>query len=292
MSIYRDGRKVNEEGYLLPANISGYATDLDISSMVTAVQISSMVTTVQISGVIAGSYVSGDTPYFTNIDGASSGQAIRYTGVALGGYVPPTGGGGGGAAAWTDAGSVTMESSGGFLVTDDASSQAILTPGRALKLTTGYGVALSYTSGHIEYAGYPSISSTAVEWGLLPTQGRIYSINGAFADGSNAALLATDLLVKDIWNAGPARCVRFEHYALTGDTGTQPNVNAIINGLNFSTTNADMGRAVTSGVWVGTVVDCSAQAIAYGQAIELRTSAGQSGDAKDLTALITFVMEN
>ena len=120
-----------------------------------------------------------------------------------------------------------------------------------------------------------------------------YLVPGVFDGSASSTLIQSILKSYSFWRNRPAYLVQISHIAATADTGTAPNVTATISGGFVGTDNSNEGLPVgASLVSTGVGINSTNYRIEYGDVVELKTTAGGTGDASDLTALLTFVSES
>lgn len=160
---------------------------------------------------------------------------------------------------------------------------------------TTYGIITSITSNLITIAG-PPMSGTiyGLFYGPVDLVGQIdYIIPGAYADGANSALISTDQKSYSFWRGRPARLVQIGHRHHSNDSTSNPYVTVLINGNAVGTDNSNAGLQVTTSVSNTTSgINASNNRILNGQSIEIKTSAGGTGNANTLTTFLTFVSED
>ncbi|MDD3930338.1 MAG: right-handed parallel beta-helix repeat-containing protein [Sphaerochaeta sp.] len=118
-------------------------------------------------------------------------------------------------------------------------------------------------------------------------------IPGVFDGSASSTLIQSKLKSYSFWRNRPAYLVQISHIAATADTGTAPNVTATISGGVVGTDNTNEGLPVgASLVSTGVGINSTNYRIESGNVIELKTTAGGTGDASDLTAFLTFVSES
>lgn len=146
------------------------------------------------------------------------------------------------------------------------------------------GVGLTSTSAYIDYADPNRLKTLVI------------TDNGAWSDGVDAALLASDLLMKGgyVWQDSPAYLVNFKGYVTSADTGSVTGLfNVSVNSLPVCSLSANGGIAPSiTGATSGIAINTANYKITYGQSIEFVTGAeGSNDDSKDLTGYLNFVME-
>lgn len=159
----------------------------------------------------------------------------------------------------------------------------------------GYGIITAITSNLITIAGTPMSGSIYyLGYGMPEMVGQVdYIINGAYSDGANSSLIATDQKSYAFWRGRPARLVQIGHRHHSNDSTSNPNVTALINGNAVGTDNSNTGLQVTTSVSNTTGgINASNNRILNGQSIEIKTSAGGTGNANTLTVFLTFVSED
>jgi hypothetical protein len=87
--------------------------------------------------------------------------------------------------------------------------------------------------------------------------------------------------------------VQIGHRHHSNDSTSNPYVTALINGNAVGTDNSNTGLQVTTSVSNTTDgINASNNRIINGQSIEIKTTAGGTGDANTLTVFLTFVSED
>lgn len=158
-----------------------------------------------------------------------------------------------------------------------------------------YGMVMNITTTTITIAGPPmSDDIDDLYFGVPEMVIQLdHDIPGAFAAGAEDELIKTIRKSHSVWRGQPAYLVQIGHIVQTLDSGTQPNVTASIGGGVVGTDNTNTGLPVALIVQpTGVGINPSTYRIEYGDAIELVTTAGGTGDASDLTAFLTFVSES
>jgi hypothetical protein len=121
-------------------------------------------------------------------------------------------------------------------------------------------------------------------------------IEGTYGNGADADLWASDMNTYFKWRMGKAYLVHFSAVQSGVDTGTEPKVNVQINNAAVSTNDSNNGVQLgASGTWVdnsAVAVNTSNYDINMDEELEIAcTVAGGTGDAENLTVLMTFVLE-
>ena len=158
-----------------------------------------------------------------------------------------------------------------------------------------YGMVMNITTTTITIAGPPmSDDIDDLYFGVPEMVIQLdHDIPGAFAAGAEDELIKTIRKSHSVWRGQPAHLVQIGHIVQALDSGTQPNVTASIGGGVVGTDNTNTGLPVALVVQpTGVGINPSTYRIEYGDAIELVTTAGGTGDASDLTAFLTFVSES
>lgn len=158
-----------------------------------------------------------------------------------------------------------------------------------------YGMVMNITTTTITIAGPPlSGDIDDLYFGVSEMVIQLdHDIPGAFAAGAEDELIKTIRKSHSVWRGQPAYLVQIGHIVQALDSGTQPNVTASIGGGVVGTDNTNTGLPVALVVQpTGVGINPSTYRIEYGDAIELATTAGGTGDASDLTVLLTFVSES
>jgi hypothetical protein len=171
------------------------------------------------------------------------------------------------------------------------------TPVKVICATSGtcYGIVTAITSNLMTLACMPMTGAISyLAYGPADLVGQIdYIIPGAYADGANSALISTDQKSYSFWRGKPARLVQIGHRHHSNDSTSNPYVTALINGNAVGTDNSNTGLQVTTSVSNTTDgINASNNRIINGQSIEIKTTAGGTGDANTLTVFLTFVSED
>ena len=158
----------------------------------------------------------------------------------------------------------------------------------------GYGIVTALTANLMTIAGAPLGGSiTALFFGTPEMVGQIdYAFPGVFCAVAGTTLIETLQKSCSVWRGKPAYLVQISHKLLLVDSGTAPKVTASVGGSVVGTDNTNTGLAAGTSL-VSTIIGINTTnyRIEHGDAIEIRTTAGGSGDAEDLTVLLTFVAE-
>ena len=158
-----------------------------------------------------------------------------------------------------------------------------------------YGMVMNVTTTTITIAGPPlSDDIDDLYFGVPEMVIQVdHDIPGAFAAGAEDELIKTIRKSHSVWRGQPAYLVQIGHIVQALDSGTQPNVTASIGGGVVGTDNTNTGLPVALVFQpTGVGINPSNYRIEYGDAIELATTAGGTGDASDLTVFLTFVSES
>lgn len=158
-----------------------------------------------------------------------------------------------------------------------------------------YGLVMNITSTTLTIAGPPlSDDIDDLYFGVSEMVVQLdHDIPGAFAASAEGELIKTIRKSHSVWRGKPAYLVQIGHIVQALDSGTQPNVTASIGGGVVGTDNTNTGLPVALVLQSTSVgINPSNYRIEYGDAIELETTAGGTGDASDLTAFLTFVSES
>lgn len=158
-----------------------------------------------------------------------------------------------------------------------------------------YGLVMNITSTTLTIAGPPlSDDIDDLYFGVSEMVVQLdHDIPGAFAASAVDELIKTIRKSHSVWRGQPAYLVQIGHIVQAPDSGTQPNVTASIGGGVVGTDNTNTGLPVALVVQpTGIGINPSTYRIVYGDAIELATTAGGTGNASDLTVLLTFVSES
>lgn len=158
-----------------------------------------------------------------------------------------------------------------------------------------YGMVMNITTTTITIAGPPmSDDIDDLYFGVPEMVIQLdHDIPGAFAASAEDELIKTIRKSHSVWRGQPAYLVQIGHIVQALDSGTQPNVTASIGGGVVGTDNTNTGLPVALVVQpTGVGINPSTYRIEYGDAIELVTTAGGTGNASDLTAFLTFVSES
>lgn len=201
------------------------------------------------------------------------------------------------------------------IITMETDLTASLTAGMAIKLIDGSGTKhaqiYSISATKMVLAGAPLLSNSAITnlyynpRGVMDPQ--LIVVSGAYGDGIDATLLASDMNQYKSWNAGNAYLVNFRARHKTDAGTTQPTVNVNLNGNAACAAAGRNGIQPLNANWIdcGMVPDASAVAnnalvatinetnygITYHQAIEAAcTVAGTGSAASDLSLELEFVL--
>ncbi|MDD3045739.1 MAG: right-handed parallel beta-helix repeat-containing protein [Candidatus Delongbacteria bacterium] len=158
-----------------------------------------------------------------------------------------------------------------------------------------YGLVMNVTTTTLTIAGPPlSDDIDDLYFGVSEMVGQAdYVIPGAFAVVGENELIKTFQKSHSVWRGKPAYLVQIGHIVQALDSTDQPEVTASINSGVVGTDNTNTGLPVALVVQSTTVgISPSNYRIAYGDVIELETTAGGNGDASDLTVFLTFVSES
>ena len=158
-----------------------------------------------------------------------------------------------------------------------------------------YGMVMNVTTTTITIAGPPlSGDIDDLYFGVSEMVIQLdHDIPGAFAAGAEDELIKTIRKSHSVWRGQPAYLVQIGHIVQALDSGTQPNVTASIGGSAVGTDNTNTGLPVALVLQSTSIgINPSNYRIEYGDAIELATTAGGTGDASDLTVMLTFVSES
>jgi hypothetical protein len=181
-----------------------------------------------------------------------------------------------------------------------------MVPGMALRYklsgTYYYGICTAITATRLTIAGAPltTVDGDLTELAYSPssdaTETLIFSVNGAFADAAETAMLKNDMLLQFVWPKRTAYCVYYRIICGVDDTGaSQPRVNVRLGSTTtdfVSTSNSNAGLAASDAAWAQTVVDISTAkyTVNFGDTVELKADAnGTNDDARDLTIVAVFV---
>ena len=183
-----------------------------------------------------------------------------------------------------------------FTVTDNTTNEEIFSRGTPLRFRgTGnewskYAIVTGYSSGTVTISGGTMTTSDDDEMWFGSSslvKSETFFISGTFGDGTSTGLLTEDENRNYRWPYGPAAIVRTSHIVETNDSGTQPTINIQRSG-NDVYTSAD----ATSTSWqeFGTP-DHDEYGIGMNDSLDIScAAAGGTGDAADLTVIVTFVM--
>jgi len=158
-----------------------------------------------------------------------------------------------------------------------------------------FGIVRNVTLDTITVAGAPlSGDIQRLLLGVAEQVGQVdYVIPGAFGASAEDELIKTFQKSHSVWRGKPAYLVQIGHIVQTLDSTNQPKVTASINGNVVGTDNTNTGLSVALVVQSTSVgINPTNYRIAYGDVIELETTAGGTGDASDLTAFLTFISES
>ena len=158
-----------------------------------------------------------------------------------------------------------------------------------------YGLVMNITTTTITIAGPPlSDDIDDLYFGVPEMVIQIdHDVPGTFAASAEDELIKTIRKSHSVWRGQPAYLVQIGHIVQALDSGTQPNVTASIGGGVVGTDNTNTGLPVALVVQpTGVGINPSNYRIEYGDAIELATTAGGTGDASNLTVFLTFVSES
>lgn len=164
-----------------------------------------------------------------------------------------------------------------------------------------YAICAAITNSLMTIAGAPLTTGdgdlTELYWTHIPPVVLSFLDSGAFADAADTALLENDLLMKGgyKWFGGKSYLVLMGISTKNDDSGatTQPAINVKIAGSDALST----ALTIPDGVYTQSVVMITTANydVNYGEAIELSVSAASGGtpanDAKDLTAILVFILE-
>jgi hypothetical protein len=221
-------------------------------------------------------------------------------------YNPVYGGGGGGSInEWDAIESLVRVNDANFAVTDDATNQAALIPGRPIRFrSTGgvyrYGIVEEYVAGAVRFSGAPMTAADddELEWSPLnKVITQQIMIPGRWADGISAALLNDDLLLPGglRWLHTVGYLVRIGAIDMVDDSGAdQPRVNVAINAGIVCTANANAGLAVIDTAYVtsGVEINVATYEINTLDYFEVTTDAnGTNNDSTDLLLELVFILE-
>lgn len=187
-----------------------------------------------------------------------------------------------------------------YTITMTADRSAVVpvgTPVKVICATSGtcYGIVTAITSNLMTLACMPMTGAISyLAYGPADLVGQVdYIIPGSYADGANSTLIATDQKSYSFWRGRPARLVQISHKHYSNDSTSNPYVTAMINGNVVGTDNTNTGLQVTTSTASTTSgINASNNRILNGQAIELKTTAGGTGNASFLTVMLTFVSED
>ncbi len=218
-------------------------------------------------------------------------------------YVPPSAG------AWTVFEALpTRTADATFTVADTVANQGIFAPGRPIRFRQNsaaawqYAMVTTYAAGTVTIAGAPYTAAIGADAGRQMQYGDMarlvqetFAFAGRFAAVATTQALQDLLLLQYVWTRGAAHCVGFRVRPLVDDSGSaQPHVNVKCNGNLVGTANSNAGLAVSDAAWTATTTDISTAnaAITFGQALEVVVdAAGTNDDARDLTLIVSFVLE-
>ncbi len=193
-------------------------------------------------------------------------------------------------------------------ITTIADLTSVIIVGTPIKYTMGggavapgtyYGVVTAMAANLITLAGVPmevDDGDLTALWIGRPE--RVIQVDlfvtGAYGDGADATLLATDMSTYFKWGGAEAYLVMYECIHLTVDTGTEPKINVDVDGASVST--ADSGNGVQLGAtatWVANsavAIDSATYRIDRGDSVEANCKVGGgTGDAAELTITCFFV---
>lgn len=188
-------------------------------------------------------------------------------------------------------------------ITMAADLTAVLYPGLPVKFKLSgsyyYAVLTAVASDLLTIAGAPLTTGDGDLEELyygdpeMVTQLCVY-VAGTYGDGTEADLLVTDMAAPLRWYGPAMYLVSFAAAHDTVDTGDEPKVNVQLNNAAVSTndTNAgvQLGAADTFVLNSAVAVNTSNYDVNWGEEIEVAcTAAGGTGDAADLTVILTFV---
>jgi hypothetical protein len=174
----------------------------------------------------------------------------------------------------------------------------VLKAGYGIKYTIGgtvyYGVITAITSNLLTIAG-ASLSGDVSDLYYTKT-GMIQMpilIPGYYEDASDPTLLANDLGQTLIWQQGPAYCVRMAVKTRVADSSSDGIAQAYIAGSILCTSNTNTGLTLDDTNWKYTIIDINTTNynLVFGEAIEIGSTKGTGGNAQDLSAVLTFVLE-
>lgn len=202
---------------------------------------------------------------------------------------------------WADGPAFTRVSDATFTVTDNATNQGIFCQGRPLRYkgtSYVYGIVTDYSSGTVTIAGAPMTTDydDTIQYGdMFRVQQIVLSVAGACLYAASTTLLSSYNHLVMLWGGGTAYVVRMSLYAQDDDSGAnQPRVNVYVNGSAVLTDNSNAGLEVVEDTWVhsAATVNISNYDLQFGEGYELSTDAhGSNGDAGNITALVTLVMQ-
>jgi hypothetical protein len=183
-----------------------------------------------------------------------------------------------------------------------ASPQTYFKAGQPVKYTYGgqtyYGLVIGVVDNtSITLRGAPLVTGggsnlTALYAGKMERVVAVSMfVSGAYGDGAQATLLVTDMKSPLWWSTGKAYLASVEATHLTVDTGTEPIINIKIAGDSALSTGITLGAAQAL-CYGGVALDTAKYDINPGEALDVAcTTAGGTGDAKDLTVQCVFVLE-
>lgn len=158
-----------------------------------------------------------------------------------------------------------------------------------------YGLVMNVTTTTITIAGPPLSGDIDDLYFGVPEMiiQMDHDIPGAFAASAGDELIKTIRKSHSVWRGKPAYLVQIGHIVQALDSTDQPEVTASINDNAVGTDNTNTGLPVALVLQSTTIgINSSNYRIEYGDVIELETTAGGTGDASDLTVLLTFVSES
>lgn len=210
---------------------------------------------------------------------AGGGTASRWTAIAAGAY----------AATPVNDGKITLHT--------DVSAN--LPSGRRLEYYIGgvpyYGAVTNAGATWCNLRGIRLFGNvTSLKYGDRSTEDQIkLSVPGAFADGTNASLVYSDLYDELRWPNETAYAVGLDYSERTADSSaSQPAVNIRINGTRVFTDNAGVGPYSTAATqYTGTSVSATAYALPYHGKVEIDVTkrATGTGTAMDFRGMLVLV---
>ena len=187
------------------------------------------------------------------------------------------------------------------MVTDRTAEIRVGTPIRfALSGVPFYAICTAITSSLLTIAGAPLTTGagdlTALSFG---DHTRVSSVSlfvsGTYGDGVATDLLRDDMLSPFEWTGPTAYCVAIKASHASVDTGAEPKINIRINDAAVSSNDTSNGIQLgAANTWVensAVAITTANYDINHGEKLEVGcTVAGGTGDASDLTAIVTFVI--